>query len=152
MSFAFGASSLAKLALVEPGLRSVAMRAIQISTVDIVVVEGVRSVDQMCINYGKGRTVEECAAKGVAAHYAAPHLSKVTWLAHPLQSKHGLQADGFGHAVDLAPWVNGAIAWNDIASFKAIDVAMVAAAAELGVKEAWGGDWAVSKDFPHYET
>lgn len=153
MSFTLGASSLAKVALVRADLGRVVRRAIELSSVDFLVVEGVRSHEQMCINYGKGRTVAECLAKGVAANFAAPHLAKVTWLAHPLQSKHGLAADGFGHAVDLAPWTGTAIDWNDRAKFQAIDAAMQAAATELGVAITWGGSWTSSPpDMPHFEV
>ncbi len=152
MTFVLGASSLAKLALVRPDLGRVVRRAIELSTVDFLVVEGVRSHEQMCINYGKGRTVEECSEKGIPAQYANPHLAKVTWLAHPLQSKHGLAADGFGHAVDLAPWTGTGIDWNDRSKFQAIDTAMQAAATELGVTITWGGSWSTTPDLPHFEV
>lgn len=46
-----------------------------------------------------------------------------------------------GHAVDLAPLVNGAIPWGDKAAFKRIHDAMEAAAASLGIPLRWGGDW-----------
>lgn len=149
--FTLGASSLAHLEGVAPPLVAVVQLAIQRSIPDFTVVEGVRSKEQMCVNYGKGRTGEECEAKGVPASYAQPSLAKVTWLNHPLESKHGVHADGFGHAVDLAPWVSGGIDWNTLANFTLVADAMKAAATELGAAIGWGGDWTSSKDYPHFE-
>ena len=47
------------------------------------VLEGVRSREQCMVNYGKGRTVAQCTAKGIPAKYAQPKLNKVTWLNNP---------------------------------------------------------------------
>lgn len=149
--FVLGPSSLAHLQGVSPALVAVVQLAIQKTAQDFTVVEGVRSKEQMCINYGKGRTTAECEAKGVPASYAQPTLPKVTWLNHPLESKHGVHADGFGHAVDLAPWVNGVIDWNTLGNFTEIAEVMKAAATELGTVIAWGGEWTSSKDYPHFE-
>lgn len=151
MTFALGARSLTRLEGVHPVLVSVVKRAIQITPVDFTVIEGVRSREAMCINYGKGRTSDQCKVKGVPASYAQPTLSKVTWLADPFKSKHGVQADGYGHAVDLAPWIKGAIDWDDLDAFNGISQAMKAAARGLDANITWGGDWNSSKDLPHYE-
>lgn len=145
-----GARSLAKLAGVHPDLVRVIKRAALLATPaqDFTVLEGVRSREQMCINYGKGRTAAQCEAKGVPGKYAQPALAKVTWLNNPFLSKHGVHADGFGHAVDLAPWP---IDWNDAARFKALSAVMLSAAHQEGVSVVWGGSWAASPDTPHYE-
>lgn len=151
MTFVLGPTSLLHLEGVQPALVAVVRRAIELTEQDFTVVEGVRSVEQMCINYGKGRTAAECLAKGVPAKYAQPTLAKVTWLNHPLESKHGKKPDGFGHAVDLAPIVNGVIDWNALPRFHAVAEAMLSAAAELNTPIIWGGQWASSPDLPHFE-
>lgn len=68
-----------------------------------------------------------------------------------MSSKHLIQSDGFAHAVDLAPWVNGTIPWDDWAAFERVAKAMKAAAGMLGVEITWGGDWTTLKDGPHFQ-
>lgn len=43
------------------------------------------------------------------------------------------QADGFGHAVDLAPLVGGATPWNNWQAFADLAAVVKACAADLGV-------------------
>lgn len=135
--------SLSRLEGVHPSLLNVVKRAIEITTQDFLVVEGVRSKEQCYINYGKGRTVEQCLSKGVPAKYAQPKLAKVTWLNNPLSSKHVT-----GKAVDLVPYP---VDWKDLKKFKKISDAMQQAAKEMEVTLEWGGDWKKSKDYPHFE-
>ena len=134
--------SLNSLKGVNPSLVKVVERAIELTEQDFLVLEGVRSKEQCYINYGKGRTVAQCSAKGVPTKYAQPSLSKVTWLNNPLASKHVT-----GNAVDLVPYP---INWNTISKFTTISKAMKQAAKELGVDLEWGGDW-TKKDYPHFE-
>ena len=134
--------SLNSLKGVNPNLVKVVERAIELTEQDFLVLEGVRSKEQCYINYGKGRTVAQCSAKGVPTKYAQPSLSKVTWLNNPLASKHVT-----GNAVDLVP---SPIDWNTISKFTTISKAMKQAAKELGVDLEWGGDW-TKKDYPHFE-
>ena len=134
--------SLNSLKGVNPSLVKVVERAIELTEQDFLVLEGVRSKEQCYINYGKGRTVAQCSAKGVPTKYAQPSLSKVTWLNNPLASKHVT-----GNAVDLVPYP---IDWNTISKFTTISKAMKQAAKELGVDLEWGGDW-TKKDYPHFE-
>lgn len=156
MTFVLGAKSLRNLERVHPKLAAVVKRAIKISTVDFMVLEGVRSKEQCWVNYGKGRTAVQCQSAGVPAKYAQPQASKVTWLRDPLNSKHCIQADGFGHAVDLVPYP---IDWNDLRKFDAIAAAMKQAAKECGVTVRWGADWdndgkpreKGETDSPHFE-
>jgi len=68
-----------------------------------------------------------------------------------MNSLHLIQPDGWVHAVDLAPWVNGAIPWDDWAAFERVAKAMKAAAGMLGVEITWGGDWTTLKDGPHFQ-
>ena len=134
--------SLKSLEGVNPSLVKVVERAIELTEQDFLVLEGVRSKEQCYINYGKGRTVAQCSAKGVPTKYAQPSLSKVTWLNNPLASKHVT-----GNAVDLVP---SPVDWNTISKFTTISKAMKQAAKELGVDLEWGGDW-TKKDYPHFE-
>lgn len=151
MPYQLSDSSLNKLQGVDPHLVAVVRRAIAISRQDFRVIEGVRSREACMINYGKGRSIAECAAKGIPARYARPAEPKVTWLRDPFASKHCS-----GHAVDLVPYP---VVWDDPEKFDAIARAMFAAAKELGVALRWGADWDKDgkprergeTDSPHFE-
>lgn len=136
--------SLTNLQGVNTNLVKVVQRAIEITKQDFMVTEGLRSREQCCINYGKGRTVQQCVQKDVPAKYAQPNISKVTWLNNPFASKHTQ-----GRAVDLVPYP---VDWNDLAKFRLIAEAMKQAAKELNVSINWGGDWQKTKDYPHFEV
>lgn len=136
--------SLTNLQGVNTNLVKVVQRAIEIAKQDFMVTEGLRSREQCCINYGKGRTAQQCTQKGVPAKYAQPKISKVTWLNNPFASKHTQ-----GRAVDLVPYP---VDWNDLAKFRLIAEAMKQAAKELNVSINWGGDWQKTKDYPHFEV
>lgn len=150
-SYVLGSRSLERLRGVDERLVRVVKRAIQLSTVDFMVVEGVRSKEQCAINYGKGRTAAQCEAKGVPAKFAKPGVAKVTWLNNPFASKHVS-----GLAVDLLP---APYDWKDLSHFDAVAKAMLAAAKELGVAIRWGADWdgdgkpreRGESDSPHFE-
>mgnify|MGYP001941353691 FL=1 len=151
MSYQLSKRSLSRLAGVDDKLVAVVKRAIEISDVDFMVLEGVRSKEQCMINYGKGRTAAQCSAKGVPAKYANPSAAKVTWLNNPFASKHCE-----GKAVDLVPYP---VDWNDLKKFDLIAQAMLQAAKELGVPVRWGADWNNNgkprergeSDSPHFE-
>lgn len=149
MSITLGNRSLDRLEGCHPDITKVVKRAAQNATFkdDFTVLEGVRSKEQMCVNYGKGRTVAECLAKGVPAKYSEPSKAKVTWLANPFNSMHRVHDDGFSHAVDLAPYP---IDWQDFGRFRRLMDLIKHAAAECGVPIVCGGDWA-KPDLPHYE-
>jgi peptidoglycan L-alanyl-D-glutamate endopeptidase CwlK len=55
-------------------------------------------------------------------------------------SKHQKQSDGFGHAVDLVPWIDGQPRWEWEPIYDIAD-AMQIAAEELDVPIRWGGAW-----------
>lgn len=142
-NFVLSKLSLSRLNGVDQRLVNVVKRAIQITQQDFMVVEGVRTKEQCYINYGKGRTVAQCRARNVPEKYAQPKLAKVTNVSDPLSTKHYV-----GKAVDLVPYP---VDWNDISKFKVISNAMKAAAIELNVAIACGGDWSTFKDYPHFE-
>ena len=151
MSYQLSKRSLSRLAGVDDKLVAVVKRAIEISDVDFMVLEGERSKEQCMINYGKGRTASQCSDNGVPAKYANPSAAKVTWLNNPFASKHVS-----GRAVDLVPYP---VDWNDLKKFDAIAKAMLQAAKELGVPVRWGADWdgdskpreRGESDSPHFE-
>lgn len=145
--FSFSNTSLTRLQTCHPDIQKVICRAMEITTMDFMVLEGERTKEQAYINWGKGRTVQQLAVKGVPAKYAQPSLKKVTWLSNPLNSKHIKQKDGYAHAIDLCPYP---IDWNNIADFKKLGEIVLQAAKDVGVKLTWGGTWE-SPDFPHYE-
>lgn len=149
--FKLSARSEKALVGVDPKLVAVVRRALQLSPVDFMVVEGVRSREQCMINYGKGRNAAQLKAKGIPSTYAKPGLAQVTWLANPFASKHCE-----GKAVDLLP---APFDWKDTKPFDQVAKAMFAAAKELGVKIRWGADWDADgnprekgeSDSPHFE-
>lgn len=130
MAYRFSQRSLTSLKGVHPDLAKVAHRAIQITEQDFIITEGVRTPERQKQLYAKGRT--------------APG-PKVTWT---LNSNHFKKADGYGHAIDVVPYP---VDWSDDTKFHRIAKAMKQAAAELGVKISWGGDWTKNRDLPHFE-
>ncbi|EMQ3398952.1 M15 family metallopeptidase [Yersinia enterocolitica] len=130
-NFRFSQRSEGNLKGVNSDLVRVVRRALELSTIDFIVIEGVRTLARQEQLYAQGRTT---AGK------------IVTWT---MKSKH---IDG--NAVDLLP-VTG---WDNLASFKAVSKAMFQAASELGVKITWGADWNGNgiqekgeTDSPHFE-
>jgi peptidoglycan L-alanyl-D-glutamate endopeptidase CwlK len=163
MSFVFGHASLARMEGLHPDLVKVLKLALSLSEIDFTIIEGVRSDEQCYINFGKGRTVAQCAAVGCPTRYAQPSMRKVTWVNHPLSSNHRKKADGFGHAVDVYPYpvslVLNAPPRDYEPLFDKIAKAMFAAAKQLGIRIRWGADWDLDnmprergeKDNPHFE-
>ena len=152
MAFNLSQKSLDRLNGVYERLQRVVKRAIQLTKQDFMVLEGVRTRQQCMTNYGKGRTIAQCVAKGVPAQYANPRAAKVTWLNNPFASKHVS-----GKAVDLVPYP---VDWDDLKKFDTIAQAMLQAAKELGVPVRWGADWDADgkprergeSDSPHFEV
>jgi len=115
MTYVLGKTSLARLDGVHPDLVKVVKRAITISDQDFGVFEGVRSLE----------TQRKYMARGVT---------------RTMKSKHLVQGDGFGHAVDLVPYIDGTLRWEWGAIWPIAD-AMRRAAGEEGVVLRWGGVW-----------
>ena len=137
--FTFSERSLNNLKGVHPKLVAVVKRALELSPIDFTVLEGVRSQARQDELWAQGRTKPGPV---------------VTWV--QTSGTHGIQADGYGHAVDLAPYP---IDWNDLERFEQVSEAMFAAAKELGVTLRWGGNWDMDdkphehgeSDNPHFE-
>ena len=118
--FKLGATSLARLKGVHPDLVRVVKRAIELTKQDFTVLEGLRSKERQ----------KQLVAKGASKTMNSYHIT--------------------GHAVDVAPIVNGQVSW-DWKYYYPVRDAMKAAAKELGVKIEWGGDWKSFKDGPHFQ-
>ena len=120
MTFVLGARSLERLQGVHPDLVKVVKLAISRSPVDFTVLEGLRTNERQ----------KQLFAQGATKTMNSRHLT--------------------GHAVDLAPVIDGAVSW-DWPLYHKIAPVMKAAAAELRVPITWGGDWRTFKDGPHWE-
>jgi peptidoglycan L-alanyl-D-glutamate endopeptidase CwlK len=114
------AKSKGKLKGVHPDLVKVIHRAIQITPIDFTVLEGMRSVKRQKYLFDTGKS-------------------------KTMNSRHLT-----GHAVDIAPWVDGTISW-DWAYYWPLADAVKKAAKEVGVEVEWGGDWKTFKDGPHWQ-
>lgn len=115
MGYRFGDKSLAELAGVHPDLKRVAHRAIEISAQDFAIHDGLRTETEQRENVRRG-------------------------VSQTMASKHLKQADGFGHAIDAVPFVNGKLRWEWPPAY-VVAAAVRLAAIELGVKLRWGGVW-----------
>ena len=119
MGYKLSSRSLSRLEGVHPDLVKVVKRAIQITEQDFTVLEGLRSLERQ----------KELVKKGASKTMNSRHLT--------------------GHAVDIAPWVNGGVSWDWDYYYEVAD-AMKEAAMELGADITWGGDWKWA-DGPHWE-
>lgn len=128
----FSLESERELAGVHPALVSVCRRAI--TFMDFKVIQGPRTLEESMINVGRG----------------------TSRLKDPSKSKHLIQPDGFGHAVDLAPWP---VNWEDSEMFCVLAGVMRVCAALEDVTLRWGGDWNRNnstvderfRDYGHFE-
>jgi peptidoglycan L-alanyl-D-glutamate endopeptidase CwlK len=135
-----GKQSLKTLIGIHPDLVKVMQTAIIDTPVDFTITDGVRTVAMQKALYAQGRT----KPGGI--------VTKADGIIH--KSNHQVKADGYGHAVDLYPYVNGAIDFNGI-KLPEIATHIKQVAASLGVSITWGGDWTMAKDGivdrPHFE-
>lgn len=115
MTFRLSKKSLKELEGVHPKLVAVVKRAIEFTTVDFAVHDGART-------------------KAEQAEYVKRGVSKT------MNSRHLVQEDGLGHAVDLVPYINGKLRW-EWEPIYAICVAVNKAAKEMKVELVWGGVW-----------
>ena len=129
MPHILGAKSRAELVDVHPALAHLVERAIEISAQDFSVHDGLRTDDEQ-------------------REYVRLGVSKT------MASKHKRQTDGFGHAVDLVPFINGQLRWEwkpiyviAAAVRKALDIVNEerAAVGKPPLKLIWGGVW--DRDF-----
>ncbi len=113
--FQFGSKSESELQGVHPDLVKVNRRAIEITAQDYSVFDGLRTDAEQ-------------------AEYVRTGVSKT------LKSKHLPQDDGFGHATDNVPYINGKLRW-ELRPCVLVAEAMHEAAEELDVDIRWGAVW-----------
>ena len=111
---AFGRTSRKRLVGVHPTLVEWSFKVVTIF--DCSVIYGVRTpgVQKILFNQGFSRT---------------------------LDSKHLKQLDGFAHAVDLGPYINGGIPWDDHKYFYELIGVGKAVAYDMGIEIINGSDW-----------
>ena len=119
--FKLSTRSRQRLVGVHSDLVLVVGKAIELTYVDFMVIEGVRSIKRQ----------QELVSKGVSQTMRSRHLT--------------------GHAVDLAPLVDGEIPWHDWREFSEVAYSMAAAADHYGIVLEWGGNWKTFKDGPHFQ-
>lgn len=113
--------SLSRLDGLHSDLVKVVKRAIEITTIDFSVGEGLRSITRQ----------KELYASGATTTMNSRHLT--------------------GHAIDLfAIDESGAVTW-DWKYYHPLSDAVKQAAKDVGVTIEWGGDWSKFKDGPHYQ-
>ena len=108
-----------------PDIQKVFLKYARITKQPFVVIDGARTIEEQKRNVARG-------------------ASKT------MRSRHIPGANGFSHAIDIAPLVNGKISWDwDYYYPMAEDIKSVAK--ELGIPLEWGGDWRSFKDGPHWQ-
>ncbi len=120
MAYKLSNRSLKRLQGVHPDLVRVVKRAIEITTIDFTVVEGLRTMERQ----------RELKRTGATTTLRSRHLT--------------------GHAVDLAPYVDGKVSW-DWTYYYVLEKAIKQAAKDEGVELDWGGDWPKFPDGPHWQ-
>lgn len=139
MTYKFSKDSLDNLVGVHPVLFDICSDVMTAQILDFSIREGVRTLEKQ----------KEYVAKGVSK---------------TMNSKHLIQPDGYGHAVDLYPHpidMKAVIAgnWRECSRFALLAGAMLFAARSRKVVLRWGGDWDSDgetldhtfSDFPHFE-
>lgn len=115
MTYSLGNKSRAELVGVHPQLVKLVERAIALTEQDFSVHDGLRTEAEQ----------REYVRRGVSK---------------TMNSKHRKQADGFGHAVDLVPFINGQLRW-EMKPCLVIASAVHQAATEIGAKLIYGAVW-----------
>jgi len=98
---------------------------IAINTYDITVVSGFRGKEEQNICYAEGSSNLKFP---LSYHNKYPSL-----------------------AVDLAPWKNGGIDWEDEEEFIYLGGLIMGIATGLGIELTWGGRWQQLIDMPHFQ-
>jgi len=125
---------------IHPTLRAVLVKAAEMASKDedFMVLEGVRSKERMMETWGQGRNASELQRWNIPASYAQPDKPKVTWLNNPFMSNHRAHDDGYGYAVDLAPYP---IDMKDVKRYVKLYTLIMGAARVLDVHLRSGMDW-----------
>lgn len=119
--FAWSVRSLSRLEGVHPDLVAVMDRALELSPLDLTIVEGLRTLDRQ----------RELVARGSSKTMQSRHLT--------------------GHAVDVVPFVGGQAYPGSWGLIHVARVAIEAAALELRIPVEWGGYWRSFPDGAHWQ-
>lgn len=114
--FKFSKRSLDNLCGVHPLLVAVVKEALAISDIDFGVTEGLRTIERQ-------------------KHLVEKKLSQT------MNSKHLKQADGWGHAVDLVPYIGEKISWQWSDIFIMASAIQSIIGPDKYPKIRWGGAW-----------
>lgn len=133
----FGKKSLESLKGVHPKLVLIMHEAIKDTPIDFTIIEGLRTERRQQELYAQGRT-----KSGPIVTYADGVKNK---------SNHQPKSDGYGHAVDIYPFIDGKIDFNNIGALNIISNHIKAVARDLKLSITWGGDWKKPYDPPHFQ-
>lgn len=133
----FSRTSLKRLEGVHPDLVKVLLISIEDTPIDFSIIEGVRTTKRQQEIFAQGRT-----KPGNIVTYADGVKNK---------SNHQKKSDGFGHAIDFCPFINGKLDWNNHSNFKVIADHIVSTGAKLGIKITAGFYWKKPYDPPHIQ-
>lgn len=148
----FSKRSADNLKGVHPKLAQLMTAAIEDSPVDFTITEGLRTTATQQMYYSWGRTVvnpNTGPLKGKPKGATNTQRDGVK-----VKSNHQAKADGYGHAVDLYPYVDGAVRVHEGyvgGKLRQIADHIKKHAKRLGIKIVWGGDWKTPHDPPHFE-
>jgi len=126
MSWKLSARSVSRLVGVDPRLKEVALRALELSTIDFGIPK-----------YGGFRSAQEQRA------LFDDNKSKC-------DGSIKLSYHQSGNAMDFYAYVNGRASWDE-GHLTTVAAALLQAASELGHKVQWGGHWKGWKDMPHLQ-
>ena len=128
--FNFSKRSLRNMDGVHPDLQQVLHTALGLGVIDFVVIQGVRTQAEQDRLYAQGRTEPGPV---------------VTWTRN---SKHLVQDDGWGHAVDVVPYPTF---FDDREAFYTLGGVIQSAASLEGKSLRWGESFR-NTDLPHWEV
>lgn len=115
-----GTRSRERLAGVHTDLIIVFATAIQRTDIDFTVLEGMRTLERQ----------KALLKSGASKTLKSRHLT--------------------GHAVDIAPFIDGEVRW-DWPLYDKLAVIIKQAAKDCGITIEWGGDWKSFRDGPHWQ-
>lgn len=129
MTYQLSNRSLSNLYGIHPKLQDMVHRAIELTEIDFTVLEGLRSIERQ----------RELVRSGASTTMNSRHLT--------------------GHAVDIAPYVNGEISWHwphyhRLAPYiwqAADDVGLIVDEEHNNGSIQWGGLWSSFPDGPHWQ-
>ncbi len=125
MTYKFGNTSRKRLSTCHPDIQRVLERALELSPIDFTVVCGERNEEDQMKAFNSGNSK---AKFGQSPHNKSPSM-----------------------AVDICPYVDGALQWDNEAGWFTLYKTVMKAARELDVELTWGGHFKSITDKPHWE-